>query len=176
MTVEQLLSQLASQGVRVEAKAGKWYWKTLDVLLKIISFGQLTKFMTEYTTTIGNTIATPAVWDSYPDSVKIEILSHESVHVRQYQRYGFGNAWIGIFPVGFAYLFLPFPIGLAYCRARLEWEAYAESLRLNRSLDKDFLVSQFTGPGYLWMWPFKSQVEGWYEAEVRKLDASTTNQ
>jgi hypothetical protein len=31
------------------------------------------------------------------------------------------------------------------------------------------IVGRFIGPDYGWMWPFRSMVEGWYDAVVRQL-------
>ena len=73
------------------------------------------------------------------------------------------------------------PLGLAYGRARIEWEAYTETLRAVRDLRgeealrssalKSRIVSQFTSAAYGWMWPFKAQVEAWYDAAVRQIEA-----
>lgn len=178
----RLLSNLAATGVIVEPKAGKWYWKVLGTLLTIVTFGKV-DFWTFITTTVGNRIGTPTAWDSYPVSVKYEILMHESVHIRQYQRFGFGNAWVGLVPVGFAYLFLPFPIGFAWCRAKLEQEAYEASIRTivkfvgpdAALVSKEYFVSQFTSPTYLWMWPFKSSVEKWFDNAVSRIILEEAN-
>jgi len=72
------------------------------------------------------------------------------------------------------YLVPFFPIGLAYGRARLEWEAYAETLRATfelfgleraKALESE-IVRRFTGPDYAWMWPFPSQVRRWFNEVV----------
>jgi len=62
---------------------------------------------------------------------------------------------------------------------RIEWEAYSETLRASYELKGDaavrsrslreHIVSQFTGPGYGWMWPFRRQVEHWYDAVLRDI-------
>jgi hypothetical protein len=36
---------------------------------------------------------------------------------------------------------------------------------------RDYLVRQFVGPSYGWMWPFRRAVEAWYERAVAALDA-----
>jgi hypothetical protein len=172
-----LLKDLLDDGVVIEAKASKWYWKALAGLLFVISFGKI-RFMETSVTTIGNRIGVPAGWDTWGDDAgRYEVLLHEAVHIRQYKRFGFGNVWVGVVPVGLAYLFLPFPVGIAYCRARLEWEGYEESIRAIIQLegvtaamdDKSFFVSQFTSANYLYMWPFKSQVEKWFDEAVRRI-------
>lgn len=185
MTAEErlamLLNDLNKEGVVLENKYDKWYWKALAGILTVISFGKI-DFMHGTTTTIGNRIGLPGDWITWQPAQKYEALLHESKHFSQYKKFGFGNAWVGIFPVGFAYLFLPFPVGIAYCRAIIEREAYAESLRAIIQLDgadearmtKSFFVSQYTSANYLWMWPFKSQVEKWFDDDVVRIIAEET--
>jgi hypothetical protein len=70
-------------------------------------------------------------------------------------------------------------MGLAYCRARLEWAAYAETIRAaaevwgsahpRRREFREHVVSQFLGPSYGWMWPFRGQVERWYDRALRTV-------
>jgi len=77
------------------------------------------------------------------------------------------------------YLLPFFPLGLAYGRARLEWEAYTETLRATAELRglaaaqdprlRERIVSRFVGPAYGWMWPFRRQVERWYDAVLEEL-------
>lgn len=171
-----VLKSLLDEGVTIEPKASKWYWRALSSVLFVLTFGK-SRFMESATTTIGNVIGTPTMWDKYADAEKYETLLHEAVHIRQYKKFGLGNAWVGIIPVGFAYLFLPFPVGIAYCRAKLEQEGYEESIRaiiqtagLTAALEsKTFFVSQFTSANYLWMWPFKTNVEKWFDDAVRRI-------
>ena len=71
------------------------------------------------------------------------------------------------------YLFLPLPLGLAYGRARMEWEAYEETIVATCELKgpeaarspslRRHIVSQFTSANYGWMWPFRATVERWYD-------------
>jgi hypothetical protein len=77
-------------------------------------------------------------------------------------------------------LFLPLPIGLAWFRARFEREAYAESIRAAaevwgrdypaRSEYREHIVQQFVGSAYGWMWPFRGQIERWYDEVLASLD------
>jgi len=81
----------------------------------------------------------------------------------------------------FLYLVPFFPLGLAYGRARLEWEAYAETLRATAELAglsaarapalRDQIVGRFTGSAYGWMWPFRRTVERWYDGVIAELEA-----
>jgi hypothetical protein len=74
-----------------------------------------------------------------------------------------------------------FPVGLAYGRARLEWEAYEETLVATAELCglsalrseglREHIVRRFTGADYGWMWPFRSVVEHWYDQAVQKIES-----
>lgn len=171
-----LLEKLSFEGVVIEPKDGKLYWRILSAILFIVSFGNI-KFMETVTTTIGKRIGTPSDWDNYPADVKYEILLHEYTHVCQFTRWGFGNAWLGIIPIGIAYIFLPFPIGLAYFRAELEKEAYTESIRAliqchgreAAIAHRKFFIDQFTTASYLWMWPFPKAISSWFDSTVARV-------
>jgi hypothetical protein len=73
------------------------------------------------------------------------------------------------------------PIGLAYGRALIEWEAYEDTLRANAEVYglaharsaalRAHIVQQFTSPAYLWMWPFPRQVNGWIDAALARIEA-----
>jgi hypothetical protein len=164
-------SMLRAAGVRVLRKLDAWHQRALDRLLRIVSFGQATRYATRYVTTIGRAIYVPEDWASRPAHVRAEILRHELVHVRQFARWG-------IVPMSLAYLLFPLPVGLAWCRAALEKEAYAESLRAAFERDgaagaramKSDIVGRFTGPDYLWMWPFPRAVAAWVDRVIDELD------
>ncbi len=73
---------------------------------------------------------------------------------------------------------VPLPGGLAYFRKKFEMEAYEESLRtLHKYLGikaftpalKEFYISQFTSANYFWMWPFRKNLEAWYDGVVAKI-------
>ena len=125
--------------------------------------------MNGYYTVLGDTLYVPDSWDQLGGADRIILLRHERVHLRQRRRYGaLGMALLYLLPF--------FPLGLAYGRARIEWEAYTETLRataellgLDAARDpalRQRIVSRFTGPDYGWMWPFRSQVERWYQAAL----------
>jgi hypothetical protein len=80
-----------------------------------------------------------------------------------------------------AYLLLPLPMGLAWCRMRLEREAYEETVRVHHALGgraatdrlRDHILRQFTGPSYGWMWPFPRTMARWYDELVDSLETSS---
>jgi hypothetical protein len=146
--------------------------RAIDVFLKGITFGGQREFMTRYYTVIGDRLYIPASLDEIDPIDAVITLRHERVHLRQRRRY----TMVGM---TLLYLVFPFPLGLAYGRARIEWEAYTETLRAvfelrgERALRdpslKHRIVTQFTSPAYGWMWPFKKTVERWYDDAVRSL-------
>lgn len=94
-------------------------------------------------------------------------LRHEAVHLRDARR----------FPVFFqlSYLLL-LPTGLTL-RAWWEWRAYTETLRVELELHGRIyeqtlieIAACFTGPDYLFMWPFPRVVK----ARLRRLAARLT--
>ena len=168
---DALLDEIRQEfpGFRVIPKVESTFMRMLGFVLRVL-LGDA--FMTEYTTTLGLTVYTPTEWGEMSEAGRLEVLRHERVHLRQARRYG-------SLPFSFAYLFLPFPVGLSWCRARLEWEAYEESMRATveyrgaKALSdkhRAWLVGLFVGPSYGFMWPFRAQVERWYdEARARIL-------
>lgn len=158
---------------RIVAKAGDRLSRWIDRALRLVTFGAQGRYLTEYHTVIGDTLYVPSTWESTADVDRAILLRHERVHLRQRRRYG---------QILMAFLYLiPFlPLGLAYGRARLEWEAYAETLRATAELAgleaarsealRDRIIGRFTGPDYGWMWPFERQVARWYDAVLQELD------
>lgn len=144
----------------------------IDWALKLVTLGGQRHYLTRYHTVIGDTLYVPDTWEQLADVDRVILLRHERVHLRQRRRYGGAL-------MTFLYL-LPFlPLGLAYGRARIEWEAYTETLRATAELRglealqspalRAQIVGRFTGPDYGWMWPFRSTVEGWYDRVLAEI-------
>lgn len=177
--VAGLLRELAAMRppVRVVPKAGLWHQRAIDRALRALTLGGQDRYLTEYVTTLGRTILVPAGWERVPALRRYEVLRHELVHVRQFERWG----WVGM---ALLYGLFPLPAGLAWGRARLEWEAYAETLRVVAELEgidaarsprlHAEIVRRFTGPDYGWMWPFPRVVQGWIDARVAALAAGAS--
>jgi len=144
--------------------------KAIDVFLKVVTFGKQNRFMTNYTTTIGYKIYVASNWDSKLSEMKLIILRHERVHLRQMRKYT---------PIIFSLLYLfCLPTVFAFFRKAMEQAAYEESLKARleiygkESLSqqyKNHVVSQFTGSSYFWTWPFKKSIESWYDNTVEKV-------
>ena len=124
-------------------------------------------------TTLGRTIYVPDDFDDWPATRALEVLRHEAVHVEQFERHGW--TLMVLF-----YGLLPLPMGLAWFRARLEWEAYEETLRAVHELEgtaaarsptlRAEIVRRFTGPDYGFMWPFPRMVERWIDEALEKIE------
>ncbi len=146
--------------------------RLLHVLLLGVTFGGQRTFLSGYYTVLGDTLYVPDCWDDLDEPGRVILLRHERVHLRQRRRYGsIGMALLYLLPI--------FPLGLAYGRARIEWEAYTETLRATAELLgidaardprlRERIVSRFTGADYGWMWPFRSQVEAWYDRALAEI-------
>jgi hypothetical protein len=147
------------------------FMKILNLLLKVITFGKMNRFMTDYTTTIGHRIYTSSEWENRSITTQLSTLRHERVHMRQAKKYG-------RFLYSLLYLLLPVPVGFAFFRAKFEMEAYEETLRAMHEFygptvftktTKEVILGYFTGPDYFWMWPWRSNLEAWYDNFVDKL-------
>jgi len=157
---------------RIVPKRGHWPSRAIDLALKTLTFGGQRSYLTRYHTVIGNTLYVPPTWDAMSDTDKVILLRHERVHLRQRRRYG-------AFLMTFLYLIPFFPLGLAYGRARMEWEAYEETLRATAELLgldaarspglRAQILERFTGPEYGWMWPFERSVQRWYDRVLETL-------
>jgi len=147
--------------------------RAIDVLLRVLTFGAQREFMTRYHTVLWDTLYLPDRWDHTPDVARLVTLHHERVHLRQRRRYG-------DVVMTLLYLLPFFPLGLAYGRARIEWEAYAETIRATaryRGVDaarapdlREHIVRQFTSGAYGWMWPFRKTIERWYDAALADIE------
>jgi hypothetical protein len=170
----ELIRDIAREfpGFRLVDKRESTLSLLIDRALKLVTFGRQRAYLTHYHTVLGKTLYTPDTWATTAEVDRIIVLRHERVHLRQRQRYGLAL-------MAFIYLIPFLPLGLAYGRARLEWEAYRETLRataellgLERARSEALragIVARFTGGDYGWMWPFRRQVEGWYDRALEEL-------
>lgn len=161
---------------RVVAKSANPLSRAIDVSLRVMTLGGQTRYLTHYHTVLGDTLYVPDSWPQLDEVERTILLRHERVHLRQRRR-------LGSLRMACLYLFVFFPFGLAWGRARLEWEAYRETLRATAELRgiaaarsptlREKIIERFVGPDYGWMWPFRSQVERWYDAALTELEAGT---
>ncbi len=174
-----LLADLAREfpAFRIVPKRGNHFSLAIDLALKLITLGAQRRYLTHYHTVIGYTLYVPPVWETMSDVARVILLRHERVHLRQRRRYGF---------LLFAFLYLVplLPLGLAYGRARLEWEAYQETLRATVELRgfgaladgqlQDEIVRRFVGGDYGWMWPFPRRIRAWIDQWLQELQRAET--
>jgi len=169
---EAILGEIVREfpGFRIRKKAGSRLQRAIDVGLRIVTLCGQRVYLTRYHTLLGRTLWVPDAWQKKSDEFRYRLLRHERVHLRQSRR-------LGVVLFGLLY-FLPLPMFLSYGRARLEWEAYEESIRAmaeTRGIEaarrmKDGVVARFTGPAYGWMWPFPRTVGRWFDRVVRELE------
>lgn len=172
---QALLADIAAEfpTFRIEKKRGQPLQHAIDRALRILTLGGQDKYLTHYHTVLWGVLWVPDGWDRMSDSARTILLRHERVHLRQRRRYG-------DVLMTFLYLAPFFPIGLAYGRARIEWEAYRETLAATLELHgleatralEDEIVQRFTGPDYGWMWPFPRTVRSWFASALRDMVGS----
>jgi hypothetical protein len=169
----ELVRELERDGVRVVPKHRAWHQRAIHHALRVVTLGGQRRYLHAYVTTIGRTIYVTPDWDERSIEDRWMTLRHERVHVAQFRRYG-------LVPMAVAYLLLPLPFGLAWCRMRLEREAYAETVRCAFELGgraattrlRAHVIAQFTSGAYGWMWPFPRAVARWYDTLVDALSRS----
>ncbi len=146
--------------------------KSIHVALVVVTLGGQRSYLTRYHTVLRDTLWIPDAWDEMSDTERFILLRHERVHLRQRAR--MGDAWMS-----FVYMVPIFPIGLAYGRARIEWEAYVETIRATAEIHgvaaaerlRAGIVLRFTGPDYGWMWPFPKAINAWFDEALRDVRA-----
>ena len=173
---DQFVDQLREEfpGFRIVPKDDSRLSRLIDLALRGVTLGRQRHYLTLYHTVIGRTLYVPRAWETMSDLDRLILLRHERVHLRQSRRFG-------SVLMAFMYLVPIFPLGLAWGRAKLEWEAYEETLRATAELKgfvyaaspalRDRIISRFVGPDYGWMWPFRNQVNRWYDDVLSRIQA-----
>ena len=175
---EQLIDEIRAEfpAFRIVAKSESKLQRAIDVALKIITLGAQHEYLTRYHTVLGDVLWVPTMWSDETDAQRYILLRHERVHLRQRRRYGaIGMALLYLLPI--------FPLGLALGRAKIEMEAYRETLRataevhgLAAARDERFiaeLVRRFTSGAYGWMWPFPRMVRRWIDETLAEISIET---
>ena len=160
--------------LRIVDKRESRLHRAIHVALIAITFGGMRDYLDGYQTTIGSTIYVTREFASWSDERRYVVLRHEAVHLRQFRKWTLPG-------MALLYLLLLLPLGLAWCRAKFEQAAYAESIRAAAELwgpeyprRADYranLITQFTGASYGWMWPFRASLERWYDGILATLPA-----
>ena len=173
--LDDLLSEMKIEfpSFRIRKKRGSSFQRAIDVALRVATLNGQRVYMTKYHTVLFGTLWVPDAWDAMTDDDKWVLLRHERIHLRQRKR-------MGDVAMTFVYLIPFFPLFLAYGRARMEWEAYVETIRATVEVKgiadaealRDGIVSRFTGPDYGWMWPFPKTINRWFDEALD--EAQTT--
>lgn len=171
---EAFLAELRAEvpGLRLVDKATSPVSRLIDGALRVVTLGGQSAYMTRYVTTLGRAIYLPSDWAERSDASRYVTLRHEAVHLRQFRRLG----WPAMAAL---YLVPILPMGLALGRARLEWEAYAETLRATAEVFgpeaardpalRAHIVRQFTSAAYGFMWPFAGHIHKWIDKVIAEL-------
>jgi len=173
-THEALLEDIRREFPRfaIVPKRGAPLQRALDVALRVVTLGGQRHYLTRYHTVLFGKLYVPDAWAQMDDVARTILLRHERVHLRQRRR-------MGDLLMAFVYLVPFFPVGLAWGRARIEWEAYVETLRATaemlgldaaRALEAE-IVARYVGPDYGWMWPFPGTVRTWFREAIERIEA-----
>jgi hypothetical protein len=156
----------------IERKRSSRLQRAISVALVLVTFGGQRHYLTRYHTVLFGKLYVPDAWDRMDDDARYILLRHERVHLQQRRR-------MGDTLMALVYLFPFFPLFLAYGRARIEWEAYVETIRATaevhgldaaRALEAE-VVRRYIGPDYGWMWPFPAVVRAWFGEVIADLEA-----
>jgi len=150
--------------------------RLIALVLAVVTLGGQRHYLTRYHTVLFGKLYVPDAWERMGDAERTILLRHERVHLRQRRR-------MGDVTMAFVYLVPFFPLFLAWGRARIEWEAYVETIRATaeiRGLDaarglEDEIVRRYVGPDYGWMWPFPRTIRGWFREVVADLEAEAAS-
>lgn len=152
-------------GVRVRLKSESRLMRLINFFIKPFN----KRFMTNYWTTVVDTVYAPSSLDAYINDESYyprikTIIEHEAIHISDYKKWKLLFALTYIFP----------PVIFAYGRWVWERKAYLpELIELYKRPTHDFddrlerIVNSLGGPEYMWTWPKKWMCE-WFLKEVRK--------
>jgi hypothetical protein len=145
--------------------------RAIAVALAIVTVGGQRSYLTRYHTVLFGKLYVPDAWTTMDDAARVILLRHERVHLRQRRR-------MGDLAMALYYLVPILPVGLAWGRARIEWEAYLETIRATAEIHgidaarrlEDEIVRRYVGPDYGWMWPFPGTIRRWFRDAVADVE------
>jgi hypothetical protein len=169
---DRLLAEIAREfpSFAILRKRDSRLQRAIHVALCVVTLGGQRVYLTRYHTVLFGKLWVPDSWGAMSDADRYVLLRHERVHLRQ-------RARMGDVAMAFIYLVPLFPLGLAWGRARIEWEAYVETIRATAEVHgraaaerlRPEIVRRFTSGDYGWMWPFPSAVNRWFDAALAEL-------
>jgi len=171
------------EGFEIRSKEGHPLWRFLS---KVMFWNP--RISSGFITTLYPVVWVPSLpWKSHSPATAIEVLAHEYVHLQDRKRLGLLFNLLYLAPqifslftlLGFinpwfftCILFLaPWP---SPGRAWLEYRGYRMSMAVTYwvhgcGLDSRWIVSQFTGPNYYWMYPFHKVLERHLKEDYKKI-------
>jgi hypothetical protein len=172
---ERLLAEIVAEfpSFEILPKRGRPLQMLIARLLAVVTLGGQRHYLTRYHTVLFGKLYVPDAWEAMDDGARYVLLRHERIHLRQRRR-------MGDVTMALVYLVPLFPIGLAWGRARLEWEAYLETIAATaelygldaaRNLERE-IVRRYVGPDYGWMWPFPATIRRWFHRAIDDLKQS----
>ena len=174
---ERLLADIRGEFPQFEVlpKRESGLQRAIGRLLAVVTLGGQRHYMTRYHTVLFGKLYVPDAWDAMDDRARYVLLRHERVHLRQRRR-------MGDVVMAVVYLVPIFPLGLAWGRARIEWEAYVETIVATAEVYgidaarrlEDEIVRRYTGPDYGWMWPFPSTIRRWFRGVIAGLGPTSS--
>ena len=179
--VDELQGWLTRKRVKIRFKgdgyevwwhqAAAWFVICMFWVFRGLSFGHFTKTFNDYTTTFGRYVYFGISEDAFrmDDRVTYAVLRHELIHIFQTEKYGWPR---------YVFLYLLALPTIWTWRSKLELEAYTQNLLVRfeetgrvPAYMIDFLVDIFTGPGYLFMCPFKRHMRDVLEERARQIES-----
>jgi hypothetical protein len=172
----QLLDEIREEfpDFEIRSKRESVLQRAISIALALLTLGGQRHYLTRYHTVLFGTLYVPDAWGKMTDGERYVLLRHERVHLRQRKR-------MGDVRMALVYLFPLTPLFFAWGRARIEWEAYVETIRataevygLNaaRALEEP-IVRRYVGPDYGWMWPFPRTIRRWFGKVIAELEDET---
>jgi hypothetical protein len=156
----------------IRRKRESAWQRAIALALCLLTLGGQRYYLTRYHTVLFGKLYVSDAWDAMHDDERYVLLRHERVHLAQRRR-------MGDVAMAFLYLLVFFPVVLAWGRARIEWEAYVETIRATaevfgleaaRRLEAE-IVRRFVGPDYGWMWPFPTVITNWFRDVIEDIEA-----
>lgn len=195
---EALVAYEESLGVRNVIKDESSFMRLIG---KILFFNR--GFMTIFITTIGQTIYWPRdIWED--DYAVWSVLPHELTHAMDFRRMGLiPAALIYLFPQVLAVFalgaigaiwdvrFLWFLLALIFLfpwpapgRKYMEMRGFAMSVATDmwanpthkREEAPNWILDNFTGPNYYWMWPFRKHLEAQFKTWITWINDGTIDE
>ena len=178
--------------IKIKTKSElKWFWKMLQFILKVLTFGKAPAIYDRFFTVIGRTIwlaGDGSSWSKFPWWQKYSLLSHELDHM-DYCYFGRSDIrdedhieiknwkgmeapWYWKLWYNFKYLFWPMPILYAYGRQDIEIKGYRRNMEVNIQMFGE--IQEHPHPFYFSSVHFCELYVDGYQEKGRRVDTERT--